>query len=246
MKKFLWLPLLLIVLAACSSKVPHEKTAAEYFQEGEQYFDDGQYNDAIKSWEKVREIFYSPELNMLAELKIAEAHFLNKDYVEAAVSYEDFLKQHPTYPQTDTVLFQLGKSYFQQILSLDRDQTATRNALATFNTLLKSYPDFPQKAKVEQYRQSCLDELVAHEIYVGNFYMRTEHYEAAIKRLEGVYVLYPGHYYEKDRDLYLLGQAYKEAGQREKAVDSLNALLTQFPTSEYAPKAQKLLKKLGQ
>ena len=87
MKKFLWLPLLLIVLAACSSKVPHEKTAAEYFQEGEQYFDDGQYNDAIKSWEKVREIFYSPELNMLAELKIAEAHFLNKDYVDVITSY---------------------------------------------------------------------------------------------------------------------------------------------------------------
>lgn len=245
MKRYLWMPLLLLLVGACTSTVHKEKTAADYFREGEQYYDDGQYADATKSWEKVREIFYSPELNMLAELKIADAHYQAEEYVEAAVAYEDFLKQHPTYPQLDTVLFQLGKSYYQQILSPDRDQTATHNALSTFNTLLRSYPDFAQAAEVQKYRQKCLDNLVSHEIYVGNFYLIMHDYEAAIHRLKGVAELYPDHYYQRDRDLYLLGLAYKKAGKPEQARASLNSLLTTFPASDYARKARKILKELA-
>ncbi|HKJ29303.1 MAG TPA: outer membrane protein assembly factor BamD, partial [Desulfuromonadales bacterium] len=90
------IPLLLLALfliPACSSKVvPVEKNAAFYFQEGEEFYEKGLYKDAIASWEKVRDSYYSPELNTLAELKIAEAHFLGEEYIEAAVAYEAFLQ----------------------------------------------------------------------------------------------------------------------------------------------------------
>jgi len=241
MKSTLWLSLAFLLVAACAPTPPKEKTAADYFQEAEVLFESRRYPEAIESYEKVREIFYSPEMNMLAELKIAEAHFLSKQYMEAAVAYEEFLKQHPAYPQMDQVLYQLGMSYYKQKLSIDRDQTATRNALVTFNTLLETYPDFPQAADIKAYRLQCLDDLVAHEIYVGAFYLKTDKYDAAIRRLQGVSELYPDHYYQRDRATFLLGKALFEAGRTAEARDEFQSLIQRFPQSPYAEKAQEEL-----
>lgn len=244
MKPTLWLSLAFLLVTACAPTPPKEKTAADYFQEAEVLFESRRYPEAIESYEKVREIFYSPEMNMLAELKIAEAHFLSKQYLEAAVAYEEFLKQHPSYPQMDQVLYQLGMSYYKQKLSIDRDQTAARNALATFNTLLEAYPDFPEASDIKVLRLECLDDLVAHEIYVGEFYLKTDKYDAAIRRLQGVSELYPDHYYQRDRASFLLGKALLEADRIDEAREVWESLIRRFPQSSHAEKALKELKKI--
>jgi outer membrane protein assembly factor BamD len=244
MKRLLFLAVLLFLATACSStKVTQPKTADYYLQEGERYFDNGQYEQAIASWEKVREAFYSPELNMLAELKIAEAHFLAKDYVEAAAAYEDFLKQHPDHERTPQVLFQLGMSYYNQILSADRDQTATRNALVTFESLVKRFPADPKKPETQVLIARCRDRLAEHELQVGHFYLRTGAYQAAINRLQGVFSLYPD-YSHRDRVYFYLGQAYLKIGERQQAAAAFNTLFNEFPQSEYIKEAQNIAGKL--
>jgi len=156
MKKLLSVLLLLLLATACASTVvPPPKTAEHYLQEGEANFEKGRYEDAIANWEKVRDSYFSPELNILSELKIAEAYFLSERYVEAATAYEDFLKQHPDHPRTADVLFQLGLSYFHQMLAPDRDQTATRNALSTFTDLQKRFPDFSRAEELTTKIAQC-------------------------------------------------------------------------------------------
>ena len=244
MKRLLFLAVLLLLATACAStKDTQSKTAEEYLLEGERYFENGQYQQAIASWEKVRETFYSPELNVLAELKIAEAHFLAKDYVEAAAAYEDFIKQHPDHERTPQVLFQLGMSYYNQILSADRDQTATRNALVTFESLVKRFPADPKKPEAQVLIARCRDRLAEHELQVGHFYLRTGAYQAAINRLQGVFSLYPD-YSHRDRVYFYLGQAYLKIGERQQAAAAFNTLFNEFPQSEYIKEAQNIAGKL--
>jgi len=239
--KRLLLPLVLLLAAACTpSVVPPPRTADYYLQEGEDFFDKGLYEEAITSWEKVRDTYYSPELNILSELKIAEAHFLAGNYVEAAAAYEDFLKQHPDHERTPLVLYQLGMSYYNQVLSADRDQTATRNAKITFETLIKKFPADRRIEEVTVLAGRCRDRLAEHELYVGRFYLRTKHYQAAIDRLEGIFTLYPNYFF-RDTVYFYLGQAYLEAGERQKAVASFNTLFREFPRSEHILKAQKIV-----
>ena len=235
--------LLLLLLSACSSqKVVPKNSAEQYFQQGERFYESKLYNDAIASWEKVRVTYYSPELNMLAELKIAEAYYRAERYQEASTAYADFLRQHPNDERSSLVMYRLGLSYYQQMMSADRDPTNTENALATFQEFLKRYPEDPNAEEVGYLVQRCLNRLAEHEVYVGRFYLRTKRYPAAIKRLERGLEKYPNYYYRDEAYLYL-GQAYLKIGEKERAKESFNKLFEQFPGSEYLIEAQKILAK---
>jgi len=234
--------LLLLLLAACAQKtvVPPAKQASIYFQEGEEFFEKGLYNDAIASWEKVRDSYFSPELNTLAEYKIAEAYYLAGDYVESAAAYEAFLKNHPDDPRVADVLYQLGIAYISLLNAHDQDQAPTKQALNAFRTLKERFPEDRRIEEVDTYIDRCLNQLAAHELYIGRYYLKAEEYQAAINRLEGIFKTYPN-YYDRDKVFFYLGQAYLKNGKRDKAVDSFNSLFKQFPNSEHIISAQKFI-----
>lgn len=236
---------ILLSLAACGGKQAEPQNAAEeYFQQGEAYFESNLYDKAIASWEKVRDTFYSPELSMLAELKIAEAYYISERYAEAATAYADFLRQHPNDSRAPTILYRQGLSYYQQILSADRDQTATENALAAFQELIRRFPDDRSAGEARSLIQRCKTRLAEHEVYIGWFYLRYKRYPAAINRLENILAEFPEYYY-RDEAFYYLGKAYLKNKQPEKARQIFGKLFEQFPGSDYNEDARELLEELG-
>lgn len=239
--KVLLLILFCLALAACSSpKEKPQKPAEVYFMKGEQYFEDGNYNKAIESWEQVRDAFYSPELSMLAEMKIAEAYFKSEQYEEAAIAFDDFLQQHPNHYLTPTVLYRMGLSYYRQIMVPDRDQTSAQYALSSFEELVKRFPDDPQAQEARNMILRCKTRLAEHEVYVGRFYLRVDQYEQAINRLEGVLKSFPQYYY-RDEAYFYLGQAYFKSSQPDEAKIIFNKLFKEFPGSKFVERAQKIL-----
>lgn len=243
MRPILLATLCLYCLTACSSSiVPPPRSAEVLMNEGESFFAENRYDDAIASWEKVRDRYVSPEMNSIAELKIAEAHFLAEDYIEAAVAYEAYLKAHPDDPKTNNILFNLGLSYHREMLAPERDQTTTRNALSSFKSLLARYPDDPRRAEVEAFIVIEEDALAGHELHIGTFYQRKGENEAAIARLEPLVSAYPN--FSRNDELYFtLATAYFHNNNKELANKTFNALYTEYPQSKYTSKAQKLLEK---
>ncbi len=239
--RFLLFILFFLILTACSStKAKPQKPAEQYFVKGEKYFDDGNYNKAIESWEQVRDAFYSPELSMLAELKIAEAYFRSEQYAEAAAAYDDFLKQHPNNEHTPIILYRMGLSYYRQILAPDRDQTSTKKALQSFQKMVKRFPDHPKAQEARNLILRCRTRLAEHEVYVGRFYLRIDQYQQAINRLEGVLKSFPQYYY-RDEAYFYLGQAYFKTFQFDKGKETFDKLFNEFPGSDFVDDAQKVL-----
>lgn len=235
--------LCLLLLCACAGTiVPPPRSADVLMREGDTFFAENRYDDAIASWEKVRERYVSPEMNTLAELKIAEANFLAERYVEAAAAYEAFLKAHPEHPQSADVLYNLGISYHREMLAPERDQTTTRNALSAFETLLKRFPADPRRSEVEVLMAKERDALAGHELHIGDFYLRKKAYPAAIARLEPVLSAYP-EFSRKDELYFTLGTAYLRSSKREVAGQYFNRLYREYPQSKFTARAQQLLER---
>jgi len=214
----------------------------ELYREGEQSFKKGNYTDAIAQWKKVKESYQSPELSTRAEFGIADAYFLNKDFIEAAAAYEDFRKLHPNHEKSGFALYRQAMSYYNQISGIDTDQTPVVNARITLESYLKLYPGTQYTAEVTEKIRDCRDKQLQYEIYVGRFYLKLEKLTAAIARFEGALKSFQD-LPRCDEVLYYLGLAYKDAEQAAKSRETFERLVKEFPSSQFVKNANKALGK---
>jgi outer membrane protein assembly factor BamD len=212
------------------------------FKEGEQSFQKGNYEDAIALWKKVKESYQSPELSSRAEINIADAYFLNKDFIEAAAAYEDFRKLHPKHERAGYALYRQALSHFNQIHGIDTDQTPVKNALITFESYVTLYPAGEHLAEVTEKIVACRDKQLQYEIYVGKFYLKTGKIPAAIGRFEEALKAFPT-LPRRDEAMFHLGRAYQQAGQQPKARETFERLVKEFPASFFAADAAKAIVK---
>ncbi len=232
---------LLVLLQGCAT--PQANKAPDLlYREGEQFFRDGNYEDAIAQWKKVKESYQSPELMARAEIGIADAHFLNRDYIEAAAAYEDFRKLHPSHPQAGYALYRQGLSHYNQINSTDTDQTPVMNALTVFQSYTTLYPDGEHRADAAEKIRNCREKQLQYEIYVGRFYLKNDKFPAAIARFEHALKNFSD-LQLRDELLYYLGWAYLQSGQKAKGREAYSRLMREFPDSRYIKDANKVMDK---
>jgi outer membrane protein assembly factor BamD len=195
MKYKLILPVMAMLLfSGCSFFIDSktdEKTAQELVNDGMEAFNSQRYRSAIESFEKLKDWYPFSKYAILAELKIADAHFYLGEYVAAIAAYESFENLHPRNEATPYVIFQRGLSYIEQLETVDRDQTSAKKAIETFNRLKKTYPNSEYTAQAENYIRMSLKNMAAHEFYVAEFYFKNKHYKAAIVRFRTVVSSYP-------------------------------------------------------
>lgn len=168
-----------------------EKPVGELLEEGRQAFDKGQYRIAIDRFEQLKDWYPFSKHAVLAELKIADAHYHLGEYPEAVLAYGQFEQLHPRNKAIPYVIYQIGRCYFDQVGTIDRDQTAAKKAVEAFNRLTKLYPASSYALQAEAHLIVCQQKLSAHEFYVGMFYYRSKHYAAALKRFKSVVTDYP-------------------------------------------------------
>lgn len=213
------------------------------YKEGLVRFNKGEYSEALKKFEQLKSSFPdSQPFTTLAELKIGDCHFRMKEYVEAISAYEEFKKIHPTHEDIPYVQFQIAMSYFNQMLSPDRDQTFTKKALSNFEYLVNNYPPsiFTENAKSKI--EICKKRLIDHEIYIGNFYFKQGKFEAASQRFEGILKMFPSRP-DEDKILFFLGKSYIVLNRFDKAREVFMRIINEYPKSQYTKEAKSLIEK---
>ncbi len=185
---------MMLLFSGCSlffGSKTDEKTAQELVNDGMEAFNSQRYRAAIESFDKLKDWYPFSKYAILAELKIADAHFYLGEYEAAIAAYESFENLHPRNEATPYVVFQRGLSYVEQIETVDRDQASAKKAIETFNRLKKTYPNSEYTAQADNYILLCLKSMAGHEFYVGEFYFKNKHYKAAVMRFRSVVSSYP-------------------------------------------------------
>jgi outer membrane protein assembly factor BamD len=172
------------------SKKP-EKPPDVMAQEGITQLKKKKYDDAIETFEKVRDRYPYSEQAMLAQIKLADSYFYKKKYDEALQAYKEFEKLHPTNKGVPYCVYRQGLCYYRQRSTIDRDQTYTFKALQEFRRLKQKYPQSEYITKAEKYMAQCRKDLAEHEYYVAEFYYKTKRYKAALDRFQAVAQEYP-------------------------------------------------------
>jgi outer membrane protein assembly factor BamD len=247
---FKWMvlvPIALSLLFGCGGKGKDikkvEADPERLYKEGLTRFNKRDYPEALKKFEELKSSYPdSPPFTIWAELKVGDCQFQEKEYPLAIAAYEEFKKIHPSHEEIPYVQFQIGMSYFNQMLTLDRDQTFTKKAISNFEYLIANYPPglFTEKAKEKIV--ICKKRLADHEFYIGNFYYKHKIFQAAASRFEGLLEKFPKEPGE-DETLYLLGKSYLELDQWEKADIAFMKIVVEYPKSSRYKEARAILDK---
>ncbi len=192
-KRFILILLVIVLCTGCSGfrgEEP-EKSPEELMSEGLSAFDDGDYTEAVESFQKLKDRYPYSKLAVQAELKLADALFKKKEFEEALEVYREFEKLHPKNKSIPYVVYQQGMCNFLRMNSIERDQTSTKKALKEFERLRREFPTDSFSLQAQRKIRECLINLAEYEFYVGHFYFKAGHYLAALRRFEYVITQYP-------------------------------------------------------
>ena len=187
---FFFVALILSGCASMGSDKP-EKPAHELIKDGMALYTEGEYKKALDSFLQLKDWYPFSKYAILAELKIADSHYHLQQYPESVAAYEEFERMHPRNEAVPYVIYQIGLCYFEQIDTVDRDQTPAQKALDTFQRLIRQYPNDEYASKANSHLFRCYQNLSGHEFYVGSFYFKEEYYKAARLRFLNMIKTYP-------------------------------------------------------
>jgi outer membrane protein assembly factor BamD len=198
------------------------------------------YARAIEIFQAIIDNYPYSEYALKAELKIADAYYEDGKYDEALSYYRDFGDLHPQHPMVPYTIYQSGMCHYERIESVQRDQTATRNALGFFDRLLVQYPHSEYAKEAEPLWRDLQIRLAEHQERIADFYRGRGEFEAAAERYRLLLDANPGLGLDA-RVLLKLGQSYDALDRVDEADRIFRTLVSHYANTPEAYEARKLL-----
>jgi len=241
-----------VLAAGCGAKAPVTAGPGEADQI---LLDRGNAELKEKSWTKARTYFSEllesyPQSPLRADAKLGVGDtFLGENnaasYVYAQNEFREFLAFYPTNPRADYAQMQLGMVHFNQMLSPQRDQTETREAIKEFQVFVDRYPNSPLINQVKQRLREARDRLSDADMIVANFYLSIRLYTGAEPRYRHVLETDPD-YTRKDSLYFHLGETLEKTNKKAEALPYYERLLKEFEKSEYLAETTRRVDRLKQ
>ena len=156
------------------------------YQQGLEEYKSGSYKKSVELFQRVKEEYPLSPFAIMAEIGIADSFFSGKEYPEAGLAYGEFLNLHPTNENLPYVMYQIGMCYYNQITTIDRDQTEAFKALKEFERLIARFPGSKFSVMAEKMVRDCKKAMGDQEFYVGEFYFKIKEFRAALRRFEKI------------------------------------------------------------
>jgi outer membrane protein assembly factor BamD len=204
----------------------------------------GKHEEAAKKFEDLdRDHPYAPEARR-AIVMSAYAFYKGGKLPEAIASAQRYTTMHPGTKEAALAHHIIASSYFDDMNGPNRDQAATRKALAELKTLKTRYPDSPYAKDADNRIRITEDTLAAAEMEVGRYYLKRKNHVAAINRFKTVVTEYQTTAHVEEA-LMRLTECYLSLGIKQEAQTAASVLGHNFPNSRWYKDAYALLQSDG-
>lgn len=143
----------------------------------------GMYTVARDSFSSLKDRYPLGAYSTFAEIKLADTYFFNREYNEAAKSYESFLKNYPGHTDAAYVKLQAARSHIASSRGGGRDRQPLERGLALFDEITKEFPGTSYAGIASDERTPVVAQLSSYDTEIIDFYRKLGN-EAAVKDRE--------------------------------------------------------------
>src|SRR6187455_548881 len=152
-------------------------SANKLYSEAKSNLNEGNYEKAIKLYEKLEARYPYGRYAQQAQLEIAYAYYRDKDIASALAAADRFIKLHPNHPNVDYAYYLRGLANFNDDLGwggwmggqdlTERDPKAARDAFDAFKELATRFPQSRYTPDGIERMHYLVNALAAHEVHVA-------------------------------------------------------------------------------
>jgi len=232
-------------LAGCGTTPGDEfagMSADKLYADAREEAADGNFEAAIKRYEKVEARASGTLMAQQAQLELAYAYYKTGERAQGLAKIERFVRLHPTSPAMDYALYLQGLINFNDDLGLfgriskqdisERDQQASRDAYESFKQVSDRYPNSKYAGDARLRMNYIVNSLAAGEVHVARYYFRRGAYLAAANRAQ-VAVSEFRNSPAVEEALYIMVKSYEQLAMPQLRDDALRVLQKNFPNSSY-------------
>ncbi len=239
-----------LLLASCASDTANFEDvppADELYAEGQEILEGWtflwvytfvNYTKAIETFQAIIDNYPYSDYAVKAELQIADAYFSDKRWDEALSYYRDFGDLHPQHEKVPYTILRSAKCHYEQISTINRDQTSAKEALHFLELLLRNYPYAPETREGEEMMHELRTRLAKNVLMTGDFYLGRDEYQSAAERYRTVLNVYPGLGLDAEA-LFKLGVCYENLKRADEALRLFHVILENFSDSLHAREARR-------
>ncbi|MCL6285393.1 outer membrane protein assembly factor BamD [Ruegeria sp. 2012CJ41-6] len=243
--------LVAVCLTACGNRSGADRTQnldgftpEQIFERGEFELSQKRAEDAAYYFSEIERLYPYSDWAKRALIMQAFAFHSGRDYVESRAAAQRYIDFYPTDEDAAYAQYLLALSYYDQIDEVGRDQGLTFQALQALRTVIEVYPDSQYATSAILKFDLAFDHLAGKEMEIGRYYLRKQHYAAAINRFRVVVEDFQTTTHTAEA-LYRLIEAYLSLGLVNEAQTAGAILGYNYRSTDWYQDAYKLLTSRG-
>ena len=213
-------------------------TAAQLYNEGKEFLNLEDFNNAIKYFEVLESRFPFGKYSTQAMLDLSYAYYASNKRDTAIIEINRFIRLYPNHPEVSYAYYLRALANFDKDANvLTRffgydpsryDVTALKESFNDFSIVINRYPN-------TKYAEDSLNRLVyirnqiaRSELYIAEYYHKRSAHVAAVERIKYMLENYGGTP-STERGLLILIDSYNSLNMRQLAFDTARVLKRNYP-----------------
>ena len=197
---------------------------------------------AAKKFREVENLMPQDKWASKASLMASYAEYSRSSYSSAIFSLERHVKYYPADTNIAYAHYLMAMCYYEQILDEKKDIKPLLQAREKFEFIMRTYPDTDYATDARFKIDLIIDQLVAKEMSIARYYMKTEKWIPALNRLKIVVDQYDRTVFVEEA-LHRLVEVYYRLGLLEEAKQAATILGYNYQSSQWYARSYKVFNK---